>query len=136
MHREGVSIEQLPEFLSDIKKLKNLKIAGLMSHLASSESNKDPLFLNQIKQYKKAKEICKKMGINPKWFHISATGAIINPQTRPIIADISNLARAGLAMYGYSSSTFDRNLKPALTLKTTIVQIKKVSKGEKLGYDG
>ncbi|MBI2338387.1 hypothetical protein HYU95_04350, partial [Candidatus Daviesbacteria bacterium] len=43
---------------------------------------------------------------------------------------------AGLALYGYSSSTQDTNLKPALTLTTKIAQIKKVSKGEKLGYDG
>lgn len=136
MHREGVSIEELPGFLNELKKLPNIKIEGLMSHLASSESNKDPLFLNQIKQYRKAKEICKKMGINPRWFHVAATGSIINPQTRSIIAGVSNLARAGLALYGYSSSTFDKNLKPALTLKTTIVQIKKVLKGDKLGYDG
>ncbi|MCL4366020.1 hypothetical protein M1437_02220, partial [Patescibacteria group bacterium] len=47
-----------------------------------------------------------------------------------------NLARAGLALYGYSSTTFDTNLKPALTLTTKIIQIKKVAKGEKIGYDG
>lgn len=136
MHREGVEIEELPEFLNQIRKLPNIKIEGLMSHLASSESRKDRLFLAQIKQYKKAKEICKKINVNPKWFHIAATGAIINPETRPIIASVSNLARTGLALYGFSSTTFDKNLKPALTLTTKIVQIKKVSKGEKLGYEG
>ncbi|MDP3888516.1 MAG: alanine racemase [bacterium] len=136
MHREGVSIDELPEFLNKIKQLPNLKIEGLMSHLASSEGNKDLSFIAQIKQFKKAKEIFKKHKINPRWFHIAATGSIINPETRPIIASISNLARAGLALYGFSSTTFDKNLKPALTLKTKIIQIKKVLKGEKLGYDG
>ncbi len=136
MHREGVPVENLPEFLNQIKKLTNIKIEGLMSHLASSESRKDPLFLNQIKQYKKAKGILKKHKIHPKWFHIAATGSLINPQTRPIIAEVSNLARAGLALYGYSSSMPDQNLKPTLTLTTKIAQIKKVSRGEKLGYDG
>lgn len=80
--------------------------------------------------------ILKKHQINPKWFHIAATGSLVNPGTRPVIASVSNLARAGLAMYGYSSIVFDENLKPALTLMTKIAQIKKVSKGEKLGYDG
>lgn len=136
MHREGINIKDLPQFLKAMKQFNNLTIEGLMSHLASSESGKDPLFLAQIKQYKKAKEICRENGIHPKWFHIAATGSIINPQTRPIIAGVSNLARAGLALYGYSSSTFDKNLKPALTLTTKIAQIKKVTKGEKLGYDG
>ncbi|MBI2337897.1 alanine racemase, partial [Candidatus Daviesbacteria bacterium] len=136
MHREGITIEELPGFLDELKKLPNLKIEGLMSHLASSENKSDPLFLKQIQQFKKAKEIIKKQGLNPSWFHIAATGSIINPQTRPIVAGVSNLGRAGLALYGYSSSTQDTNLKPALTLTTKIAQIKKVSKGEKLGYDG
>lgn len=136
MHREGVSIDELPELLNELKKLQNLKIEGMMSHLASSESNKDPLFLKQIRQFKKAKEITKKYRVHPKWFHIAATGSIINPKTRPIIASVSNLAKAGLALYGYSSSTFDKNLKPTLTLTTKIAQIKRVSKGERLGYDG
>lgn len=136
MHREGVSIEELPNFLNELEKLPNLKIEGLMSHLASSESSKDLSFLTQVKQFQRAKEILKKRGINPRWFHIAATGSIINPETQPIIASVSNLARAGLALYGYSSSIFDKNLRPALTLTTKIAQIKKVSKGEKLGYDG
>ena len=136
MHREGVPIKDLPKFLEEIKKLPNIKVKGLMSHLASSEGSKDPLFLAQIKEYKKAKEILEKYKVSPKWFHISATGAIINPATRPIIASVSNLARAGLALYGYSSSIFDKNLKPALTLTTKIAQIKQLNKGEKIGYDG
>lgn len=136
MHREGVSIEELPGFLNQIKQLPNIKVEGLMSHLASSESSKDPLFLAQIKQYQQAKEILKKFSVKPKWFHIAATGSIINPQTRPIVATVSNLARAGLAMYGFSSSTFDEKLKPTLTLTTRIAQIKKAATGEKMGYDG
>mgnify|MGYP001580058772 CR=1 FL=1 len=94
------------------------------------------LFINQLKDLppKRAKEILKKNKINPKWFHIGATGSIINPETRPIIAKVSNLVRAGLALYGFSSSTFDKNLKPTLKLTTKIVQIKKVPKGEKLGW--
>lgn len=136
MHREGVTTEELSNLLNQIKKLPNIKIEGLMSHLASSESKSDPLFLSQIEEFEKAKKIAKKMQITPKWFHIAATGSIINPETKPIIAEVSNLARAGLALYGFSSSTFDKNLKPTLKLTTKIVQIKKVPKGEKLGYDG
>lgn len=136
MHREGVIVSELPKFLNEIKKLTNIRIEGLMSHLASSENNTDPLFLSQIEQFKKAKEIFKKLKVFPKWFHIGATGSIINPQTRPIIASVSNLARAGLALYGFSSTTPDKNLKPVLSLTTKIIQIKKIKKGEKLGYDG
>lgn len=169
MHREGISLEQLPNSLNEIKALTNIKIKGLMSHLASSESKTDPIFISQIYQFKKAKEICKKAKIYPKWFHIAATGSIINPTTLPIVASVSNLARAGLALYGFSShqplrhseesSTKNlsrmrgisnklrdpslivqddttRQLKPVLTLTTKIIQIKRIKKGESVGYDG
>lgn len=136
MHREGITIKDFSEFIEQILKLPNIKIEGLMSHLASSESQTDQLFFSQIKQFKIAKEICKKYRIYPKWFHVAATGSLVNPQTKPIIAEVSNLARIGLAMYGFSSTTFDENLKPTLTMITKIAQIKKVTKGEKLGYDG
>lgn len=136
MNREGIRIEDLPDFLKQIKSLSNIKIVGLMSHLASAESKTDPLFLNQIKQFRKAKEICESYKIDPKWFHITASGGLLNPQTRFIISEVSNLARTGLALYGFSSTTFDKNLQPALTLITKIAQIKKVTKDEKIGYDG
>lgn len=146
MHREGIPVKDLPNFLTAIKQFNNLVVEGLMSHLASSENSADPLFLSQIKQFKKAREIFKKLKVYPKWFHIAATGSLINPQTRPIIASISNLARAGLALYGYSPYYMDpslitqddatRHLKPVLNLTTKIIQIKKVKKGEKLGYEG
>src|SRR3990167_7331751 len=34
MHREGVSMEKLKDFLKELKGLKNIKVEGLMSHLA------------------------------------------------------------------------------------------------------
>lgn len=136
MGREGVSLEQLPQFLQELKQMKNIKIEGLMSHLASSVGKNDKLFLQQIKNFKKAQETCKRMGIKPKWFHIAASDSIVNPQTRQIIANVSNLVRAGLALYGYSPTSSDVNLQPALRLTSKLTQIKKITKGEKIGYDG
>lgn len=135
MRREGVTLEELPQFLEDIKK-SGVKVEGIMSHLASSESRKDKLFVTQISEFKKALIIAKKYRINPKWVHIGATGSIINPQTRPAISGISNMVRAGLSLYGFSSSTPDQNLKPTLKLISHISQIKILKKGESIGYDG
>lgn len=136
MGREGVPLEQLPQFLLECKRLKNIKIEGLMSHLASSQGKNDKLFLNQIKNFKKAQSICKKMDVKPKWLHLAASGAVINPQTRKIIAGVSNLVRAGLALYGYSPTHSDDHLRPILKLVTKLSQIKKINKGDKVGYDG
>lgn len=135
MRREGITLEDLSQFLEGVKKL-NIKVEGIMSHLASSKSREDKLFVTQINEFKKALRIVKKYRINPKWVHIGATGSIINSQTRPIILEISNMVRAGLSLYGFSSSTPDQNLKPTLKLISHISQIKILKKGESIGYDG
>jgi len=133
MCREGVPVNELSKFLEQIRILFEIKIEGLMSHLASSNGKIDPLFQNQIKNFKKALQIFKEYKIKTKWVHIGASGAIINPETRKIISQISNLTRPGLALYGLDD---DLKLKPCLKLITHIAQIKKIKKGESVGYNG
>lgn len=133
LNREGVPVDELKTFLQTIKQYDNLNIEGLMSHFASTESDKDPLFKKQLDNFKKAIEICKAEGIYPKWIHIGASGGLIHPGTRKEIAKISNLCRAGLVSYGIGP---DPKLKPVLKLTSKISLIKKLKKGDKVGYDG
>lgn len=139
MNREGIPLNMLSHFLEEIKKLSNIKIEGLMSHLASGDDKKDPLNKIQIKNFKKALEICNKNRIHPKWIHLSNSDGLLN------LPDVStwhtpgvgNLARVGLALYGISqSASLQTNLKPILALKSKIIQIKKLKRGDRVGYGG
>lgn len=135
MHREGISLDDLPAFLKHLKQLPNLKIEGLMSHLASANDRKNPLNRLQVRNFKRAWGICRKHEIRPKWIHISNSDGLLNipgMSTYPILG-MGNLARIGLALYGISH---DPNLKPVLTLKSKIIQIKKLKKGDRVGYGG
>ena len=133
MRREGITISEVPKFLADLKQFPNLKIEGVMSHLASTKGGDDPIFTSQINNFKQALGILKEFHIKPKWVHIAASGGILNSQTRKIISEISNLSRAGISLYGY---TADKNLKPALKFKSHVAQIKSLKKGELVGYNG
>lgn len=130
MHREGVPLNELSNFLQQLKSLPNIKIEGLMSHLASADSVSDSLNKLQIKNFKKAMKILAKHDINPKWIHIQNSDGLGFPAFGE---GKLNLARVGLALYGISD---DPNLKPVLNLKTKIIQIKKLQKGDRVGYDG
>lgn len=132
MHREGVPINELPHFLEEIKKLPNIKVEGLMSHLASADDKKDSLNKIQIKNFKKALEICKNSGIRPKWIHLSNSDGLLNHLPTWNVG-IQSMVRVGLALYGISHDT---NLKPVLTLKSKIIQIKKLRRGDRVGYSG
>ncbi len=133
MRREGVTLEELPGFLENLKGFPNLKIEGVMSHLASTNGKNDPIFKLQISNFKKALKIINDFKINPKWIHIAASGGLVNKETNKIISQISNLSRTGISLYGLSN---DKNLKPALKLITHLGQIKQLKKGETTGYDG
>lgn len=128
MHREGVPLSELPEFLEEIKRLTNIKVEGLMSHIASADNPKDPLNKIQVKNFEKALSLCKRNGIKPKWIHLQNSDGLINLKNVNL-----NIARVGLALYGISP---DIKLKPALTLKSKIIQIKTLEKGGRVGYSG
>lgn len=136
MSREGVRLDQWAQFLEQLRQLKNIKVEGLMSHFASVKGEDDPLFKLQLKKYKIAKQLFLEAGFNATWYHLGATEAILQPQTRKTIKELTNLGRAGKAIYGFSINSSDNNLKPVLTLETKISLIKSLSAGDRVGYDG
>lgn len=129
MHREGVKIEELPGL---IKKMGKVNIEGLMSHFAMSEKHDNSLTIRQVENFRKAREIFKKFDIFPKWVHLAASGGFIN---RERLGDVGNMARTGKALYGIDLAGKTKDLKLALRLKSKIVQIKELNRGERVGYD-
>ena len=132
MHREGVPLSELPDFIDRLKKLKNLNIDGLMSHLATADDlSEEQLFNSQVKNFKKALEILHAKNIFPKWRHLGASSG------RFRLADpVFNLFRTGKSLYGISplSDEIVKNLRPALKFTSTIVLTKAIKKGSTVGY--
>lgn len=131
MHRLGVPMNQLEDFLQKAKQFKNIKIVGLMSHFASADDPKDPQNKIQIENFKKAFQTAQSQGISLKWRHLANSDGLLNLNSK--LANITNLARIGLATYGIADN---KNLKPALELTSQIVQIKKLKAKDRVGYSG
>ncbi|TSC87413.1 MAG: Alanine racemase [Microgenomates group bacterium Gr01-1014_7] len=129
MGREGVPLEDLTNFLKIIKQFKKIKVEGLMSHLAYSEKANDPLTKKQLNNFRLIRKIIMQAGIKPKWIHMSNSGGILNR-----LNPGCNMARVGLALYGINHTI--PSLKPVFKLTTKIIQIKNLSKGNKIGYEG
>jgi len=72
MHREGVPLNNLALFVRNCKNL-NLKIEGLMSHLAMADKPKDKDTKIQVENFKKVQEILAQEKIFPKWLHLGAS---------------------------------------------------------------
>lgn len=133
MHREGIPIDKLPEFLEEVKSL-SLKVEGLMSHFAQAEKPEDSLTISQLINFEKAQQIVRQYDFNPQWIHICASTSLLNNKCFSSF-NIGNMARVGRALYGISPIEDHGGLQPVLKFSTKVVQLKNLKKGEKVGYD-
>lgn len=139
-NRQGLSLSELPSFLKLISKYHNIEIIGLCSHFANAEDAMDQSFTKfQLTKFNKAIEICENFNIHPKIKHIAATAAaIIFPESH------LDAVRVGIGMYGLWPSKeiklfakerhLNLKLRPALTWKTVVAQVKEVEPGDYIGY--
>ncbi|PIT96642.1 alanine racemase [Candidatus Campbellbacteria bacterium CG10_big_fil_rev_8_21_14_0_10_35_52] len=143
MHRQGFFVKDLQKVI-DIIKNGNLsgKLKGVYTHFASAKDVTYPYYTkNQIEKFKEVQIMFKKSGFNNVIFHSSATGGtILYPQSH------FDMVRIGIGLYGYFPSKESKiqhslinkktlHLKTVLSWKTKISEIKKLKKGDFVGYD-
>lgn len=125
MNRLGFQEADWEKLISLLKK-HSLKPEGIYSHLA--EPPDIPYSKKQIETFQKTLSIFVSEGIRAKFQHLAKTEGI---QMFPEI--YFNMVRLGIGLYGYMP---DRKtaLKPVMTWKTIVAEVKKVKKGESIGY--
>jgi alanine racemase len=137
--RQGIFLKDLPCFIKKIKQLPNIQIRGIYTHFANIENTTDHTFAKQqLEKFKQALTITQNEGIHPLAHTACSAALILYPETH------FNMVRLGLSMYGLWSSpqtivsaqNLKRkiNLKPALTWKSKIAQVKTVPANTKIGY--
>lgn len=137
--REGIMPVDLPNFLIEFKKLKNIICDGVYSHFANIEDTTDFSHgQKQIDAFKSVFEQFKNAGYKNIKNHISATSGILAYEKWKGIHDI---ARIGVGMYGmWPSVELEKMWKKKITLKpviryvTHVAQVKKLPKGHTVGY--
>jgi alanine racemase len=132
MHREGISMESLQDVIEHIAS-KKIKIDGLMSHFAASDKYDDVRTGLQVANFQKAQAMFKNAKIHPKWIHMANSSGILN--YKKYAGKLGNLGRAGLAIYGIDPEQKNKQLQPVLRFRTKLIQIKRLLKGETVGYD-
>lgn len=141
LNRLGMSEVEVHESVAILKECENLKFNGIYTHYANVEDTLDPEFY--ITQHSRFSRVCapyKESVESGLLIHSCASAAaLLHPEAS------SSLARIGIAMYGcYSSwqtllSMREKKkpfveLKPVMSVKTRVAQIKEVKKGETVGY--
>jgi len=147
MGRSGCSPEEALPLARHIASCSRLKLTGTATHLAVSDSanSRDAAYTKiQLTKFKRAVEKIKNEGIDPGIVHAANSGAIIlHPDSW------FDMVRPGILLYGYKaaeeyelpvkhmkklSKHKGLYVKPVMELKTGVVLIKKIKKGETISY--
>ncbi|MBI5798702.1 MAG: alanine racemase [Candidatus Yonathbacteria bacterium] len=136
MHRQGFLLSEVEKVLSMLSTAK-VDIAGLYTHFAEAKSPQDRAFTSgQLVEFEAWRVAVASAGFSPV-VHAGATGgSLAFPGAH------FDMARIGIGMYGAWPSEELKHafikkfiLKPVLSWKTIISEVKDVKKGEAVGYD-
>lgn len=130
--RLGILPAEALGFVNKLKKFKQLDLEGIWSHFASSEED----FAYTKNQYETLRSVCKileKNNIVIPVKHIACSAAGMAYEFTH-----ENALRLGLSLYGLypANNKGAIKLKPALSWHTTVIQVKTLPAGVKIGYGG
>lgn len=135
MGRLGVRADEVAEFAAALKQFANIRVDGLMTHLAAADEEAKEEFTNsQLDKFEEAISIFRAKSFQPTYIHAAnSAAAFANPRAR------GNMVRPGGTLYGFTrdvlpSSVGTPPLHSVMSLHSRIMLLKKVPPGEKLGY--
>ena len=119
--------------ITEICSLEGIEVIGIFTHFSTSDEKDKEYSHEQFTKMLSVMDTLKKRGIDIPLKHVANSGAIIDlPNT------YLDAVRAGIILYGYyPSDEIDKNnlaLKPALTLKATITNVKTLEKDMYVSY--
>jgi alanine racemase len=139
--RQGVLPGELEGFARRLRALPGAELAGVSTHFANIEDTLNHGYAErQIARFQQARATLKGLGLEPPLVHAACTAAgILFPETH------HTLVRAGIGVYGlwpsretYLSALLGHRpvpeLKPVLSWKTRIAQLKTLPEGSYVGY--
>lgn len=121
------------EEIKAINELPNIRIEGIFTHFARADEKDKTFTREQFKRFRWVIEELEEIGINIPIKHVSNSAGIIDLPEYNL-----DMVRSGIINYGlYPSDEVNKEnikLKPAMTLKTRISNIKKVPKNTGISY--
>lgn len=127
--RIGVRTDSAAEFIRTAARLPSINIEGIFSHFADSEGESLAFAREQLRRFDSVAA-----SISAPLKHMACTAATIR-----LPLNGTNLVRLGIGLYGlWPSAATHRvarfDLKPVMSWKTHILQVKRVPAGTTVGY--
>lgn len=127
MGRVGLQWQEASDFISQVSELSHVKIVGIYTHFASSDSVDKSFAETQLRRFRQVLSDLDDRGIDIPIKHAANSGAILD-----LPDSYFDLVRAGVSLYGYypSAKTSESlRLTASMTLKSQVISVKEVAAG-------
>ncbi len=108
--RLGAPLDEAPERYRAIRDLRDLRVEGIFTHLATAD---EPDVTNDREQLARFAEVLRLIGEPPRFVHAAASGGVASLGVIPCCTAI----RPGLSLYGLHAAP---HLEPALSLRPAL----------------
>ncbi len=129
MHRLGFVASEWPQVKEQLQQMPSMRLTSIFTHLAASESPAlDSFTHEQVQSFLRGFEMLKG-DTKPMRHALNTAGITRFPEYH------FDMVRIGIGLHGVESTAAEQGaLRPVATLKTVVSQVKRVIRGESIGY--
>ncbi len=149
MGRQGARLGAELDAVLDAIGTGGLVLDGVLTHFCAAEVAGGEKTREQQRGFAAAVMQVRERGLTPKWVHAGSSSSVDNPagtvgwlETAAKSVGARAMVRCGIALYGYclpiegeGVSRLRGGLKPVMTWKTRVLDVRDVAAGETVGYN-
>jgi len=133
MNRFGFRFDNLLKTLPKVTSSSHIFLESVYTHFATAEQTNEPLFGMQRERFEQIRSCAFDFNIKNVWWHAANSAALIRDHTVWYDA-----VRPGLLLYGVVppplNTPLETELCPVMSLRTRVVAVKGIRRGESSGY--
>lgn len=138
MARLGVTLDSLGAFAERLAEIPEVRVVGLMTHLASADALTNEETTTQMVRFDEATALLARCGIRPRVRHAANSAAVLRGQAE------LDIARPGIALFGVSprlpspsqpsGEAIVSGLRQVMRVRSEVVDLRDIPAGAAVGY--
>ncbi len=137
MRRMGVPLAEAESFAADVAGDPALALEGVMTHLARADEPDLAPTREQLRAFADLLGALRRRGVTPDCVHVANSAALVAHKELSGEGPPQDAVRPGILLYGVQPSPGRRaELLPVMTLRAPVIALRRVRRGESVGYAG
>jgi alanine racemase len=133
MARLGVTLRELPRFAEGLAAHPEVRVRGLMTHLACADAPTSEETNEQTLRFDEATALLARRGVRAEMRHAANSAAVLRGDA------LLDAVRPGVALFGVSpragsGALLSNELRQVMRVRTEVVAVREVEAGEPVGY--